>query len=273
MMRLNNFARFTLFTTLIILMISAFGCSKNFVYFPEKELIATPANAGLSFEDLTLTTEDGVKINAWYVPFEKSEGVLLWFHGNAGNMGNRVNLLQALYKELKLNIMIIDYRGYGKSEGEVSEEGTAKDALAAYDYLLTRSDIHPKKIFILGRSLGAAVAIKLATEIRTAGLILEAPFTSIRAMTSETLPWLPFKGLVSIKYDSLSKIKSVKSPLLIMHGDQDKVVPYEQGKTLFDAANAPKTFYTIKGADHNNAYVVGGSAYFEAIAKFIDGIR
>lgn len=251
----------------------AFGCSKNFIYYPEKTLIASPSNAGLGFEDLTLTTEDGIRINGWYVPYKGSEGVLLWFHGNAGNIGNRVKLLQSLHEALKMNILLIDYRGYGKSEGEISEEGTARDALAAYDYLLTRRDINLKQIFIFGRSLGSAVAVKLATEVQTAGLILEAPFTSIKAMTSEIFPWLPFKGLISIKYDSLSTIKSVKSPLLILHGDEDKVVPYEQGKTLFAAANPPKTFHTIQGADHNNTYIIGGAAYFEAISKFITGLR
>ncbi len=175
---------------------------------------------------------------------------------------------------MKNSILLIDYRAYGKSEGEISEEGTAKDALAAYDYLLTRRDINPKQIFIFGRSLGSAVAVRLATEIQSAGLILEAPFTSVRDMVSETLPWLPFKRLISIKYDSLSKIKSLKSPLLIMHGDQDKVIPYKQGEALFTAANTSvKIFYTIKGADHNNAHIVGGPDYFETIAKFIDGNR
>ena len=271
-MRLNYSSGLILFTVLIGFIMFPLGCSKNFVYYPEKKVIATPENAGLAFEDLTLTTEDGIRIKGWYVPFKGSESVVLWFHGNAGNMGNRVNLLQRLHEELQLNILIIDYRGYGQSEGEISEEGTAKDALAAYDYLLTRRDINPKKIFIFGRSLGAAVAVRLAAETRPAGLILEAPFTSIKAMTAETLPWLPFKGLVSIKYDSLSKIKSVKSPLLIMHGDQDKVVPYKQGETLFKAANPPKFFYTITGADHNNSYIVGGTAYFERIKTFIKGI-
>ncbi|VAX30507.1 hypothetical protein MNBD_NITROSPIRAE01-742 [hydrothermal vent metagenome] len=272
-MRSSFYSRLICLLALFIFIIFASGCSKNFVYYPEKELISSPSNAGLDFKDLSLTTEDGVKINAWYVPYRDSEGVLLWFHGNAGNMGNRVNLLKRLHEELKINILLVDYRGYGKSEGEISEEGTAKDALAAYDYLLTRRDINLKQIFIFGRSLGSAVAVRLASEVQSAGLILEAPFTSVRDMVSEVLPWLPFKGLISIKYDSLSKIKSVKIPLLIMHGDQDKVIPYKQGEALFAAANTPKTFYTVKGAAHNNAHIVGGRDYFEIIAKFIDENR
>lgn len=274
-MRFYPFSRLINLKTAVLFcfMMMGFACSKNFVYHPEKELIATPADAALPFEDLDLTTEDGIRINGWFVPFQGSEGVLLWFHGNAGNMGNRVDLLQRLNEELKLNILMIDYRGYGKSEGEVSEEGTAKDALAAYDYLLSRPDIHPERIFVFGQSLGAAVAVRLSTESRVGGLILEAPFTSVKALTAEIFPWLPFKGLISIKYDSMGKIKSVQSPLLVMHGDQDKVVPYEQGQQIFEAANTPKTFYTITGADHNNAYVVGGPGYFEAMKRFIEGIQ
>lgn len=267
------FYRLMNIASLFFFLVLGFGCSKSFVYHPEKKLVATPADAGLPFEDLYLTAEDGVRINGWFVPFQGSEGVLLWFHGNAGNMGNRIDLLQHLHEELKLNILIIDYRGYGNSEGEVSEEGTAKDALAAYDDLLSRPDIHPERIFVFGQSLGAAVAVRLATESRIGGLILEAPFTSVKAMTAEIFPWLPFKGLISIKYDSIRKIKSVQSPLLVMHGDQDRVVPYEQGQQIFEAADTPKTFYTITGADHNNTYVVGGPGYFETMKRFIQGIQ
>ncbi len=246
---------------------------KGLIYYPEKELIATPAHAKLLFEDLFISTEDRVKINGWFVPFEGSQSVLLWFHGNAGNMGNRVNLLQRLHQELKLNILIIDYRGYGKSSGKISEEGTEKDARAAYDFLISRREINPSQIFIFGRSLGAAIAIELATEIRTAGLILEAPFSSIEAMTNVIMPWLPFKGSLKTKYDSIHKIQQVQAPLLVMHGDQDKVIPFEQGQRIFESANQPKTFYTIVGADHNNAYVVAGQAYFETMAHFIEKLR
>ncbi|MFQ5588603.1 MAG: alpha/beta hydrolase [Nitrospiria bacterium] len=259
---------------LSMVMIFGTGCAmeKGFIYHPEKRLIATPADAGLSFEDLDIVTEDGVHINGWFVPYKGSEQALLWFHGNAGNISHRVDLLQRLHHELKLNILIIDYRGYGKSGGKLSEAGIVKDARAAYDTLLARKEINPKQIFIFGRSLGSAVAVTLATESQAAALILEAPFTSIKDMVKVTLPWLPFKGRIKTKYDSLGKIKDVHTPLLIMHGDQDKTIPFAHGQRLFEAANDPKTFHTISGADHNNSYVVGGRAYFEAMSRFIHGL-
>ncbi len=243
---------------------------KGFIYFPEKRVIATPAAVDLPYEDLYLNTQDGVKINAWFVPFEKSRRTLLWFHGNAGNIGNRVDLLSQLHRKLKSNILIIDYRGYGLSEGDISEEGTRLDARAAYDYLLSRKDIDPRKIILFGRSLGAAVALDLATDLRHGALILEAPFTSIEEMAKKVFPLLPSSLMLKTRYDSISKIKSVHIPLLILHGDQDQVVPFAQGQTLFAAANQPKTFYTISGAGHNDTYVVGGRGYFEALMGFVE---
>jgi len=242
---------------------------KGFIFFPEKRVIATPADADLTYEDLYLNTHDGVKINAWFVPFAGSRRTLLWFHGNAGNIGNRVDLLSLLHRKLKSNVLIMDYRGYGLSEGEISEEGTRLDARAAYDYLLSRSDINPREIILFGRSLGAAVAIDLAVDLEHGALILEAPFTSIKEMAKKTFPFLPTSMLLKTRYDSLSKIKAVQLPLLILHGDQDQVVPFSQGRALFSAANDPKTFYIIRGAGHNDSYVVGGKGYFEALQGFV----
>ncbi|MFQ5598653.1 MAG: alpha/beta hydrolase [Nitrospiria bacterium] len=250
------------------------GCAveKGFIFFPEKTLISTPHDVSLPYEDITLTAADGVRINAWYVPFQGSQKTLLWFHGNAGNIGNRVDLLHLLHRKLKVNILIIDYRGYGKSGGEISETGTALDARAAYDYLINRDDIDPRRIILFGRSLGAAVAVELATELQFGGLILESPFTSIRDMARERFSFLPVDTVIKTRYDSLSKIKSVHLPLLILHGDRDQIVPFQQGRRLFEAANRPKRFHTISNGGHNDTYVVGGRAYFEALLRFIEGI-
>jgi len=244
---------------------------KSFLYFPDKTLMSTPADVGMAFEDLTLTTEDGLGINGWFVPYTGSSYTLLWFHGNAGNIGNRVDLLARLHRELKVNIFIIDYRGYGKSEGDISEEGTRLDARAAYDYLLGRKDVNPRRIIVFGRSLGAAVAVELAAELQFGGLILEAPFSSLKAMARENFPWFP-SGLLKIRYDTLSKIKSVHLPLLILHGDRDQVVPFKQGRSVFEAANEPKQFYTIPNAGHNDSYIVGGQGYYRTMLQFIEGL-
>jgi hypothetical protein len=250
------------------------GCSieKSFIFFPDKKIVQTPADAALDFLDIYFETEDGTKINGWFVPDTDSRSVLLWFHGNAGNLSHRVDLLRLLHHELKTNIFMVDFREYGRSEGVVSEEGTQQDALAAYDYLLTRSDIDSEKIIVFGQSLGAAVAVELATSRDLQGLILEAPFTSIREMARVVFPWLPIGRFLSTKYDSISKIKQIRVPFLVMHGDQDEVIPFSQGQQLYEAGNEPKTFYPISGAGHNNTTLVGGRPYLKVIQQFIEGL-
>ncbi|MFQ5580213.1 MAG: alpha/beta hydrolase [Nitrospiria bacterium] len=243
---------------------------KGFIFFPDKKIDQTPADAALVFEDIYFETEDGVKINGWFVPVTDSQSTLLWLHGNAGNLGHRVNQLRLLHHELKKNIFMVDYREYGRSQGVVSEEGTRQDALSSYDYLLTRSDIDSEKIIAFGQSLGAAVAVELATSRRLQGLILEAPFTSIREMARVTFPWLPIGRFLSTKYDSISKIGQIRVPLLVMHGDRDAVIPFSQGQRLYEAGNEPKTFYPIPDAGHNNTYLVGRDSYFKTMLRFIE---
>lgn len=245
---------------------------KGFIFFPDKKMIQTPADVALVFEDIYFETEDGVRINGWFIPVADSRTVLLWFHGNAGNLSHRVDPLRLLHHELNINIFMVDFREYGRSEGLVSEEGTRQDALSSYDYLLTRPDIDPEKIIVFGQSLGAAVAVELATSRDLQGLILEAPFTSIREMARTLLPWLPIGGFLSTKYDSLSKIKTIRAPLLVMHGDRDEVIPFSQGRQLYEAGNEPKTFYPISGAGHNNTTLVGGPSYFKTMKGFIEGL-
>jgi fermentation-respiration switch protein FrsA (DUF1100 family) len=246
---------------------------RSFIFFPEKSIQNIPTDVGLSFEDLYISTADGVRINAWYVPYSGANLTLLWFHGNAGNLGHRVDHLRDLHREVGVNVLMIDYREYGRSNGRVSETGTYQDALAAYDYLAKRPELDFSRIVAYGQSLGSAVAVELAVQRPLYGLILEAPFTSIRAMVSFHYPWLPIGGLLSTHYDSLAKIGKVSVPLLILHGDQDEIVPYVQGKKLYEAANPPKQFYTIRGAGHNDTSLVGGIAYFRAIRDFFQGLE
>jgi fermentation-respiration switch protein FrsA (DUF1100 family) len=259
---------------LFIMMAGGMGCpmEKGFIFFPEKTIFETPADVGLPFEDLYLQTVDGVKINAWFVPYPGSRAALLWFHGNAGNLSHRVDQLRHLHRELKISILMVDYREYGRSEGTVSEEGTYQDALTSYDYLAARPDLDPVKIVAFGQSLGAGVAVELALHRKLNGLILEAPFTSVREMARAVMPWLPIGFLFSTRYDTLSKIGRVEAPVLIMHGDRDEIVPYPQGRRIFEAAREPKTFYTISGAGHNDTYEVGGQAYFDSMTRFIEGL-
>lgn len=246
------------------------GCEmKDFIFFPEPLISSTPQSVGLAFEDVYVTTSDDVRINGWYVPAAGSTTTLLWFHGNAGNLSDRVHQLRQLHDQLGVNIFMIDYREYGRSGGEVNEAGTYLDAEAALAFLRGRPDPSGTRIVYYGQSLGSAVAVELARRSSPDGLILESPFLSIQEMAKVVMPYLPIGALVSTKYDSLSKIGEIHAPLLILHGDRDEVVPYDQGRRLFDAANAPKRFYTISGAHHNDTYMMGGEGYDTALREFL----
>jgi fermentation-respiration switch protein FrsA (DUF1100 family) len=272
---------------------------RSFIYFPERGLIGDPADFGLPFDDVYFTASDGVRLHGWFVPGAggsveqsnigtelRSESVplfqgssvpaapggvtWLWCHGNAGNISHRLENLRLLHDELGVAVFIFDYRGYGRSEGSPSEEGTYRDAEGAVDYVLSRPDVQPERTFYFGRSLGAAVAVELATRRPPFALILESPLPSIAELARHHYPFLPVRGLLRTKYDSLSKIARVRVPLLVLHGDQDEVIPFEAGKKLFEAANEPKRFYTIRGAGHNDTYVVGGREYFRALREFVE---
>jgi fermentation-respiration switch protein FrsA (DUF1100 family) len=244
---------------------------RSFIYFPERELLGDPAEHGLAFDDVTFTTDDGVGLHGWFVPGE-SDVTWLWFHGNAGNISDRLENLRLLRDELGVAVFLFDYRGYGRSEGSPSEERTYRDAEAALAYLLSRPDVDPERIVYFGRSLGAGVAVELATRHAPYALILESPMASIGEMVRHHYRFLPIGWLIRTKYDSLSKIESVRAPLLVLHGDRDEIVPFKGGRKLFEAANEPKRFYTIEDAGHNDTVLVGGREYFGALREFIESL-
>ena len=246
---------------------------RQFIFFPEREMAGAPGAVGLEYEDVFFSTSDGVKLHGWFVPGE-SDTTLMWLHGNAGNISDRIDNLLMVHRRLGVNVFIFDYRGYGRSEGTASEKGTYLDAEAALEYLRSRSDVDlDNGLVLFGRSLGCAVAVELAIRHNFHGIILESPFTSVRAMVKRVYPYLPvglLMTLVQTRYDSLSKMKDVHSPVMVLHGDRDDTVPLDIGRKLFDAANDPKRFYVIQGASHNDTYLVGGEAYFEALKDFIE---
>jgi fermentation-respiration switch protein FrsA (DUF1100 family) len=242
---------------------------RYFIFFPDKEVSQDPGDRGLEFEDVFFTASDGVRLHGWFVP-GSGDKTLVWFHGNAGNIGHRVDNLAELHARLGVSIFIFDYRGYGRSEGTPSERGTYLDAQAALDYLESRQDLAGHKTVLFGRSLGCAIAAEAATRNEAYALVLESPYTSVRAMARRVYPFIPGIGLlVSTKYDCLAKVKNVHIPIMVLHGDRDEIVPFDMGRELFEAANPPKRFYTIEGAGHNDTYLVGGTEYYQALASFI----
>ncbi len=243
---------------------------EQFIYYPTREIGDTPARWKLPFEEAFFPTADGLTLHGWFVPREGARTTLILVHGNGGNISHRLEMMALFHTRLNAHLFIFDYRGYGKSGGAPSEEGTYQDGEAALQYLGARRDVDPRRIVYFGQSLGAAVAVEMALRHPPLGLILEAPFTSVQEMTNRAIPLLPLGFLFRTRYDSLSKIGRVTAPLLLLHGDRDTIVPFEMGRRIFEAAGEPKEFYTIRGADHNDTYFVGGEAYLTTLARFID---
>jgi fermentation-respiration switch protein FrsA (DUF1100 family) len=238
----------------------------RFIYYPEPHWMATPANLGLEAEDVFLSPEAGVQLHAWFFPHPEPLATLLFCHGNAGNVSHRLENVAYLLK-IGLQVLLFDYRGYGHSSGQPSELGLYRDAATAWAHLVGRADTVGIPQVIFGRSLGGAVAVELAIHVEADALIIESTFTSIRTLARLIFP-LALPAL-PVKYNSLSKIGQLKMPLLVIHGEQDELIPFAEGRALFEAASEPKTWYPIHGAGHNDTYLVGGEAYFHRLATFV----
>ena len=257
---------------LILMVILMRTFENRLIFFPPRypEGFASIQAYGLRVEEVWLTAADGVKLNAYILPAPESSKVLLWFHGNAENIGMGFDRLKAL-AQLDANVLAVDYRGYGKSEGSPDEAGVYRDAEAAYSYLIESRRFNPKNIFVYGHSLGGAVAVELASRHECGGLIVESSFTSVPEMARHIyrLPFIEY--LPHNRFDSLAKIARVRAPVLIIHGTRDQVIPFEMGQKLFEAAAQPKTFMRIEGAGHDDPYMVGGEAYFNRLKTFVQG--
>jgi fermentation-respiration switch protein FrsA (DUF1100 family) len=242
---------------------------RRLIYFPTRELDVTPAALGLAHEEMDVRAEDGVRIHGWFLPAKGSRLTLLVCHGNAGNVSHRLDRALLVQARLGLDVLLFDYRGYGQSEGRPDEEGTYRDGRAAWQWLRARG-LGADRIVVFGESLGSGVALQLALEVAPRALVLESPFTSIPDMARAVYPFLPVWPLVRTRYDNLAKIGRLRCPLLVLHGEKDEVVPFAQGRRLFEAAREPKRFYAIPGAGHNDTYGVGGERYWEAWRQLLD---
>ena len=243
---------------------------RQYVYFPAPwEPRDWAALSGLPLEEVWFSAKDGTRLFGWFLaaPGEGSAPVLVWAHGNAGNITHRLDPLAELYRR-GLSIFLFDYRGYGRSEGVPSEEGLYLDGLAAYDHLVNQRKLSPDRIIAYGSSLGAAVAGELARQRPLAGLILETPFPSVEAVARSAFRGLPAHLFVRARFELARRLKEVRVPVLVLHGDRDSMIPFELGRAVFDAANEPKEFVTVRGADHNDLHLVGGEIYYEALLRF-----
>ena len=237
---------------------------------PSRTVDATPENIGLAYEELQLTSSDGVHLHGWYVPAQEQRGTVLFSHGNAGNIGHRLDSVR-LFNRLGLNVLIYDYRGFGNSEGKTTEAGTYLDGQAAWTWLTEEKQTDPGQIVIFGRSLGAAIAADLASRYCAAAVILESAFTSVPDMAARLYPWLPVRLLSRFQYNNLDKVSRITSPLLIVHSRDDEIVPYEQGERLFEQAREPKQFLELNGG-HNDGFYLSRDHYAESLAEFLQGV-
>lgn len=243
------------------------------IYFPQLasySVQATPADAGLAYEPLKLVTADGERLDAWYIPAPGARRTLLYLHGNGGNIGHRIDPI-GVFHGLGLNVLIIDYRGYGASTGKPDEAGTYADALAAWTYLTKTRQVAPGEIVLFGESLGGAVAAWLAARQQPAALIIYASFTSVVDMAQQLYPYFPARLLVRYRYDTLSALDSIDCPVLIMHSPDDEIIPFRHGQALFEAAHEPKRFLTLSGG-HNDALLVSREVYARGVGEFLAGL-
>ncbi|MBI3617970.1 MAG: alpha/beta hydrolase [Candidatus Omnitrophica bacterium] len=238
------------------------------VFYPARSIAATPAALGLAFEDVFIKTEDNVTINAWLIKSSTQRGTLIFCHGNAGNIGDRLEKI-LLFHQMGLNVLIIDYRGYGESQGRPSEAGIYKDAVAAYDYLLTRQDIDRSRIIGYGESLGGAVAVDLGTKRNLAALIIDSSFTNAADMAKTIYPFIP-SFLLGTKLDSVSKVRAVTIPKIFIHSRADEIVPFRLGERLYQAAAQPKEFLELPGGGgHNDTPVDAREKMAREIVTFL----
>lgn len=223
----------------------------------------------LNVEDVWLTASDGVRLHAWWIPDDKSKFTFLAFHGNTSNIANRAPIYEFL-RSTPANVFAVEYRGYGHSEGKPSEAGLNRDADAAYEYLVNTKGIDGKAIISFGQSLGTAVATRLAAHREFAGLILEAPFPSGSRLASRFFWFLPgFSLLVRGQFDTRFWLKEVHVPVLIVHCDQDPIIPFHFGQEVYEEALAPKSFLEVKGSCHDDASLIDPAQYRIALDKFL----
>jgi pimeloyl-ACP methyl ester carboxylesterase len=247
-----------------------FVFQSHLVYYPQigREVALTPQAAGLTYEAVEIATEDGEKLGAWWVPAEGARGTVLILHGNAGNISHRLDYL-LMFSRLRYSTLIIDYRGYGTSSGSPSEEGTYRDAVAAWRYLTEQRGVPDTDIVLFGESLGAAVASWLAARHTPRALILASTFTSAVDLGAQVYWFLPVRLISRFRYDNLTNLEAVKAPVLIAHSRQDEIVPFTHGQRLYAAAPEPKQFLELSGGQ-NSGDIFMREEWVGSLAAFLE---
>jgi fermentation-respiration switch protein FrsA (DUF1100 family) len=242
----------------------------SLVYFPQtaREHATTPAAHGLPYEDVAIHTEDGETLHAWWVPAARASGTVLHFHGNAGNISHRIDYAR-MFRGLGYNTLLVDYRGYGKSTGSPSEQGTYKDAAASRHWLTEKRGLSDRDIVVFGESLGGAVACWLAARHAPRALVLASTFTSVPDLGAEVYGFLPVRLMSRFQYNTRECVGKVDAPVLVVHSPRDDIVPYAHGQRIYAAAREPKGFLEIAGG-HNDGFVFMRPEWVKAVGEFLE---
>jgi fermentation-respiration switch protein FrsA (DUF1100 family) len=265
---------------IILIVAASYGLLVVVVYFmqgrmlylanvPGRTLTMIPADAGIDYEDVSIETADGVTLHGWFIP-GRSSRVLLFFHGNAGNISHRLDSIRQ-FQDLGMSVFIIDYRGYGQSEGRTTERGIYRDADAAWRYLVEDRGIIASDIVIFGRSLGASVASRLATQTQPLALVVESSFTSVPDIAQDLYPWLPARWLSRLSHATRDYIQDVQCPVLVVHSRDDEIIPFHHGEEIYSAANERRTLLALSGT-HNDAFLRDERTYLEGLRAFLAGL-
>lgn len=252
------------------MLLTLFLRQDSLVYYPDlpgRAYEATPGDYKLPYENVTLTTSDGVRLAAWFVPAEHPHGTLLFTHGNAGNISHRLDAIR-LFHEIGLSVFIFDYRGYGQSSGKPDEAGTYRDAEAAWQHLTAQRGIAPKQIVVFGESLGGAIATHLAAQHRPGALILASAFTSVPDLAADLYPLLPVRWITRYRYDTRHHLQDVHAPVLVAHSREDEITPFGHGQSLYAAAHEPKQLLELRGG-HNDLFSMNAETFARATSNFI----
>ncbi len=252
-----------------LLLVLGYVLQPAIIYFPQQELEASPADLGLEYEDVWLQSAGEKKIHGWFVPGPTGNHgpAVLFLHGNAGNVSHRMDLLR-IVQELGLACLLIDYQGYGQSQGKPSEQNMYEDARVSWNFLLQEKGLQPEQVVVWGHSLGGPVAANLAREQNPGALILDSTFTSLPEMGQKLYYVLPVKWIARFDYPTQEYVAQSQAPVLVVHSPDDELVPFEMGRQLYAAASGTKEFLEVQGG-HDDGYITAFDIYTEGIADFL----
>jgi len=255
-------------TVLLILWYMVPKMERLYVFRPSRDVLKTPATLGVPYDQCFIDTKDGCRLSAWNICPEDPLGCIVYFHGNGGNLGTLVEIL-TMFHSYRLQVFALDYRGYGWSTGSPSEDGLYADATAAVDYFNANFRRPGLPVVFWGRSLGGCVAAYAARKAAPNGLILETAFPSKAQLLKHFPHFQPFRLFSRYRLDTLDYLTGHRFPILVIHGDKDRTVPFEQGRLLFDGLTGPKEFFRVAGAGHINIHMLDSRRYMQRVMTFV----